>query len=76
MIRIIVLAGMIGGFYLNDAKAMHLTPATMDAFARQLNVNTPTDMRAFRKCMRAQYGPRYFRGVRKQYQLIMAQACM
>jgi hypothetical protein len=31
--------------------------------------------RAFRRCMRAKYGPRYFQGVRRAQRFIMAQAC-
>jgi hypothetical protein len=31
--------------------------------------------RAFRSCMRAKYGPRYFAGVRRAHRYHMAQAC-
>ena len=33
------------------------------------------EARSFRRCMRAKYGPRYFRGVRQAQRNFKAQAC-
>jgi hypothetical protein len=76
MRRLFTAAVILVSAQIGSASAAPSEMIAAEAFARQAYFNTQKDMRPFRRCMRATYGPRYYRGVRQQYRLAMAQACM
>jgi hypothetical protein len=76
----------LSAFYLGAALALAATPAfaaPLPATAGaelapdriELAQSTPNG-RAFRRCMRAKYGPRYFARVPRTVRWHMSQACM
>ncbi len=51
-------------------------PPAVFGFSPAIAAQHTSDRRAFRRCMRAKYGPRYFAGVRRAHRWHMSQACM
>jgi hypothetical protein len=55
--------------------ALPMTPAALPSVELPVIAAQHTSSRGFRRCMRAKYGPKYFRGVKRAHRYFMAQAC-
>jgi len=60
-----VLAGPLAGMPPRPLATLDVQPAQYDA----------RSSRAVRRCMRAKYGPNYYRGVKRAHRAVMAQSC-
>lgn len=72
--RAVILASVVALLPASAALALPSAgrPASMAAEPAQFSRGESRD---FRRCMRAKFGPHYFRGVKRAHRTFMAQAC-
>jgi hypothetical protein len=62
-------------FMALPAAALPVVPANVSVLEQPVIAAQFTSSRGFRRCMRAKFGPKYFRGVKRAHRYFMAQAC-